>query len=347
MIYAGFYAITINDTALSSELVAMTTDVRVESNLNLPTLFEIKLNIADFLTELDLLNIAPGDSVSISMGLTELQPLVVGRITELDINLNDEPVLLIRGYDDLYRLHFGLYTRAFYDSTDIQMAQTIARELELEMGMSEDALAETESISYAYVLQNNQSNYDFLRQRAALINYEMLIDQGKFWFRPSQEGLAPSKTLSYPENLLSVELNLRVLTQGSTVTALSWNMLTKETVQASTETATPQEYMQGETVGQTISLQFPAAPVQLAEVSTTAITGLETIAKAQYQRLLSYFIGGEVVCEGDPGLRAGTNLLLQGLGTRFSGLYYITETQHLYAEQEGYQTRLKVRRTGI
>jgi hypothetical protein len=43
-------------------------------------------------------------------------------------------------------------------------------------------------------------------------------------------------------------------------------------------------------------------------------------------------------------LRAGNTIDLRGLGSRFSGLYYVTRTEHRLAPDIGYVTRFDVRR---
>ena len=47
-------------------------------------------------------------------------------------------------------------------------------------------------------------------------------------------------------------------------------------------------------------------------------------------RWRSAYVEGYGTCIGDPELRAGTLVEIEGLGKRFSGSYYVTSTEHSY-----------------
>jgi phage protein D len=56
------------------------------------------------------------------------------------------------------------------------------------------------------------------------------------------------------------------------------------------------------------------------------------------------YIRGEGLSIGEPKLRAGIVVKIEGLGERFSGLYYVTSTEQRFSTKKGYQTRFAVRR---
>jgi phage protein D len=56
------------------------------------------------------------------------------------------------------------------------------------------------------------------------------------------------------------------------------------------------------------------------------------------------YVEGFGTCIGDPELRAGTLVEIEGLGKRFSGSYYVTSTEHSYKPSIGYRTAFSVRR---
>jgi uncharacterized protein involved in type VI secretion and phage assembly len=53
-------------------------------------------------------------------------------------------------------------------------------------------------------------------------------------------------------------------------------------------------------------------------------------------------VEAEGLAPGNPALIAGVTVQLSGLGTRFSGKYFVTSTTHTYGHQEGYSTRFVV-----
>jgi uncharacterized protein len=70
----------------------------------------------------------------------------------------------------------------------------------------------------------------------------------------------------------------------------------------------------------------------------------DRIARQRFAGIALGYVCGDGVCIGDPNLRAGTVVKIEGLGTRFSGLYYVTQTQHCFTPRKGYRTHFSARR---
>jgi phage protein D len=87
---------------------------------------------------------------------------------------------------------------------------------------------------------------------------------------------------------------------------------------------------------QTVCVDMPVASQQEAD----------QLAQAIYNEHLLDFITGTGSAIGLPQLRAGTVLELTGLGPRFSGLYYLSQTTHSLNDS-GYQTRFSVKRNAL
>ena len=56
------------------------------------------------------------------------------------------------------------------------------------------------------------------------------------------------------------------------------------------------------------------------------------------------YVEGHGICIGEPKLRAGVLVQIEGVGRRFSGSYYVTSTEHSYRPGTGYRTAVGVRR---
>lgn len=72
----------------------------------------------------------------------------------------------------------------------------------------------------------------------------------------------------------------------------------------------------------------------------------EELARALYNDRANRFITGTGATIGLPDLRAGTLIMLKGLGDRFSGQYYVTQTTHTLSSA-GYHTSFTVRKNAI
>ncbi len=71
------------------------------------------------------------------------------------------------------------------------------------------------------------------------------------------------------------------------------------------------------------------------------------LAEAAFRWRGRQFVSGVVLAQGDPELRLGGRVDLDGLGNLFSGSYYIEKVRHLYDRQSGYRTELHVSRPGL
>ena len=84
--------------------------------------------------------------------------------------------LQVRGYDKCHRLLRGRYTRSFVQMTDSDIAQRISQELGLASNI------EPTSEVQEYVFQHNQTNLEFLQQRAAAIGYQTGVYDETLYF---------------------------------------------------------------------------------------------------------------------------------------------------------------------
>jgi len=70
----------------------------------------------------------------------------------------------------------------------------------------------------------------------------------------------------------------------------------------------------------------------------------DQVAKQRFSEMALGYIKGDGVCIGDPRMRAGIVIQIDGVGARFSGLYYVTATEQSFSVAKGYRTRFAVRR---
>src|SRR6185295_576726 len=70
----------------------------------------------------------------------------------------------------------------------------------------------------------------------------------------------------------------------------------------------------------------------------------KTLALARLETLALKYISGEWVCHGNPALVAGAVVEISGVGTKFSGKYYVSSATHTMNMEQGYRTKLNVRR---
>jgi len=205
---------------------------------------------------------------------------------------------------------------------------------------------ETKTVQ-SYLFQNNQSNYDFLLERAERLGYEVAVQEKKLLFRPSQAGKGAEITLEYGVDLDRLSLLLNTLTKGSEVEVRGWDPKAKKEITAKAASGSEASLMGGKQSGlQLAESSFEASPIAVTNQVITDAAEAEDLAKAKYNLSLSDFITGEGKCSGNPLIRAGKNIEIKGIGLRFSGLYNVVSSIHSIGT-DGYTTEFKVKRTSI
>lgn len=345
LLNVAYFKLLLNGTELSKELFVAVAGLTLEDELNLPSMFTIRFNTVDFINGawqgIDLKTFKIGDTVKVYMGIDNEVDMMTGEITSLDYMFGDSCYLDIRGYDKLHRLRFGTMSRSFKDMKDSDIASSIASEISLT--------AETEDTGtvHPYVFQNNQSNYEFLIDRAKHIGYEILVNNKTFMFRKSQEDKSPEITLEYGKNLQSFYVQIRALTEGSKVEVRGWSVKDKEEISSTASKGSEKTKMSGTESGYEMSEKaFLASPVSIVDDVVLDSKDAEDIAKAIYNVMLKEFLTGEGECAGNPNIRAGKTVEIKGVGDRLSGTYYVVSTVHSISQGE-YVTTFRVRRTGV
>jgi phage protein D len=283
-----------------------------------------------------------GNEVEIQMGYVDnLQKLMVGEITGLEpeFSANEVPMLTVRGYDRRHRLLRGRKTRSFTQVKDSDIASQIAADAGLT------AQVEGTAVTLDYVLQHNQSDLQFLRQRARRIGYEVVVEDKTLHFRPHQNAASEVLTLTWENDLIEFHPRLTTLEQVGQVAVRGWNPKDKEAVVAEAAAGSESSTMGGTTGGPS------AADGAFGQSSYTSIdwpvfsqAEADKMAVGQFNNMALAYISGEGIVAGRTELRAGTVVKIEGLGDRFSGNYYVISATHMYTPRNGYRTAFSVRR---
>ena len=298
-----------------------------------------------------------GNSVSIAMGyVDDLQGMIEGEITAISPTFpaNGIPTVTISGNTRLHRLRGTNNTRTFQNTTDAEVAQKIAQANGLQ--------AETEDtgIQYEYLIQPNQSDLDFLKQRAARIHFEILVQGKKLIFRKAKECQPKTYTLvwagvqqafvSGPNTLplKSFAPDLDALAPSSNVQHRSYDVMSKQALVSNADPSDQCSTMGGSQSGSQLPQSVFQTPRNEVHVTTPFGSQAEgdQLAKARLNHKAMQLIKGTAETIGIPDLRSGQVVQLVGLGPRFEGLYYIDQATHSITSS-GYSTSLNVKRNAI
>jgi phage protein D/phage baseplate assembly protein gpV len=322
------------DVELQTDLLSVT----VESSLHLPDAAVLVFN-DNSLKWVDSEKMMPGKSLEIKADGGSGQGLLFkGEIVELEPHYTPEGLkVTIRAFDKLHRLTRGRYVKSFVDATDSDIIQKVIQEAGLT------AQVRSTQVIHKHVLQGNQTNLEFLQQRAGAIGCFLYAEGNTIHCEPAQNA-GESIELQWHQNLGEFRPRLSTVGAVSEVNVRGWDPQSKEVVTA--------QQNQGEGAPKIGVPQTGGAFAEQAHHVTAKYLVNEPLvrnsraatelAKAVANRLIDHFVEAEGTCGGNPKILAGQKVKISRVGQRFSGEYFITSATHIYQQQLGYVTHFGV-----
>jgi Bacteriophage probable baseplate hub protein len=319
--------------------------VTVLEDLDAPSMFSLRLYNWDDerqrVSWSDSSRLAIGGQVDIAMGhVDDLHPVMTGEITSLEptFTKDEPPMLTVRGYDYRHRLARGRKTRAFQNMKNSQIALQVAREAGLT------ARAKDTATVLPHVLQCNQSDWEFLRQRARLSGYEAFVRKKTLYFQPAPDAGSAAVTLSLDRDITEFSPRLSALGQLDELTVRGWDMRKKAPIVGTARSGRPQ--MGGSASGSAAaSRAFRRASAAGLGLPIGSTAEADQAARGAFDDLALRYVQGSVVCTGQPLVRAGSLVTVEGAGRTFSGRYYVSSVTHTISPDRGYETTLAVQRS--
>jgi phage protein D len=336
--------LTIDGAPLDTKYMDNLISVEVDDSLYLPDMFTIRLKDPD-MAALQADVFKPGKAVKI-----EIRPpgaptdnaatpphttLMTGEITSLEPELNsiDRVVLTARGYDRSHRLHRERKTATYKQVTDSDLANQLAG----SAGLSANVTATT--VVYPFLMQANQTNWEFLMERAKRINYRLYVEDRTLYFKPPPAA-PPETSMEWGIDLAEFRARLSTVNQVSEVTVRGWDPGAKAPIvgQASSA-ASPVQNGIGQTGGAAArAAHSVTGKSMIVDQPVYNQSEATKMAQALLDKLSESFIEAEGQCAGLPAVQAGSRVNVTGVGTKFNGKYLVTRALHHYS-QDGFTTR--------
>ncbi|MBE8991334.1 VgrG-related protein [Nostoc sp. LEGE 12450] len=265
--------------------------------------------------------------------------IIEGEITAMEVHFNEksEADIIVRGYDISHRLHRGRYNRSFLNETDSGIVNKIIKEVGIKPGNIEPT-----GEVHKYVFQENQTNMEFLRERAARIGFELFITEEKLNFcKPKTQG---ALSLKWLVDINKFSTRVTSAEQISSVEVRAWDYTQKKLI-SGTANKEKQTTETGNKLGSSTSNAFSnlkSPKMIVVDKPVVSKKQADTMAQALCDELGGEFVYADAKAEGNPDIRPGRVISLEGMGDRYSGKYYVTETRHFF-NQRVYETDFSVR----
>ncbi len=271
-------------------------------------------------------------------------PVFAGRIMGIEAQypLDRPPEIQILAEDRLQDLRMERRTRSYENMSDAEVIRKIARDHGLTPQVDIDGP------THRVLVQFNQSDLAFIRERAAGVDAELWVDDKTLYVKLRSRRNAGQVALKYGTELLEFSVLADLAHQRTAIKVGGWNIASKEAieVEASESAITPE--LGNLTGGSTILAQaIKQRKDKVTQAMPLSQAEAQKMAETRYRARARGFIRGCGVVDGNAKVRVGSILDLSGLGPLFDGAYFVTVARHTFTLQEGYRTVFEVERAGL
>ena len=272
--------------------------------------------------DLDWADFETGTDVTVAVGYAgALVDAFVGSVSEVsaDYPASGPPSVEVAGYGPLQATTHGTRTRSWDETTDGDVASAVLDEY--DFGGRE---VESTDVTHQKVVQDAESDYDFLRRRARRNGFQLSCRRGTVRFAPPGYDAEPTVALRYGESLGSFSVTTTSAEQVAEVTVRHWDPATKSEIVGSA------------------SHDGPGSGPETLRVPVDSTSEADAVAQAVLDRIRSGLVSGRGETVGVPDLQAGDTIQLSGLGDRFDRTYFVTRATHRLGS-EGFRTDFAVK----
>ena len=224
---ASHFSLKLNGSPAAPEAMDAMLSCTVETTLNLPDMCLIRLHDEGF-KWIDSPLFREGVPLVVEAGqeAATAKTLFQGEIVavEMDLDARHMVTLSIRAYDRSHRLHRGRHTQTYVQMTDSDIVSKVGQ----EAGFTVKAAATT--VIHDWIMQNNQTNWEFLQECAARCGYRLFVtDSNKLNFQPIDYS-TESIPLDWGKDLVRFRPRLTTARQVSTVFVRGWDPKSKAAI---------------------------------------------------------------------------------------------------------------------
>jgi phage baseplate assembly protein gpV len=327
--------IRISGRVVAADEMRFLSQLRVQQKLSLPSLCELTWLVDPNSEQPPSVDV--GASLVVHADTVEGAGIVfAGEITgkEYVYNADEGCQLRMRAYDHLHRLRKNQKVAAHVQVTLKNLADDLLRDaaVRADVRMSDTG----PSLLWRRLIQAGPSNFDFLARQAAACGLYFALRDGELIFF-TLRGEGDAIPLELGRSLIEANLEINGNQAVRQVSASCWNPRLAEPRQV---TATDPR------VGRQVKARAtPASLGAAAEFKTFGdVVEDSRQAEALAQAELDFRGAREVtlrgVATGNPHLRPGVRVQVDGVAAAVRGTYVLTEATHVMTGERGYQTEI-------
>lgn len=322
--------------ALTAAEIERLLECTVEQSIGAPDVITMRFTDPDFKLA-DSSKFALGTEIEVKMAQgDEANPPTVTKCEVFSVEPNfttgRAPETVVYAFHKMNRLQHGRKTRTFLDVKDSDVVSTLIQ------GAGLNSSIDATDTTYKYLVQWNQTDMEFLRERAARIGYLFHADQTSFYFEKWNIGGQPALVLSPDDNLTGFRPRLSLAQQVGDVKVRAWDPQAKAAIEGAATVDSDLNQGGTTTTGSSaVASAYGQNVLTIVDPTAKDVSDAQAIATGYLAQLTREHTEAEADCPGDAKLRPGAIVQVKDVGARFSGKYMITTARHVL-NSTGYGT---------
>lgn len=322
--------VKIDGTALDAGIADNMSECIVDRSLGAPDMVVLRFYDPNLELFNDTTNFSFGKVLEISVVDQESSAATLLAKVELtsieaEMTADGSSEVILRGMGKWSRLNQGRKSRTFLQVKDSDIASTVAG----ECGLSTDIEATT--VTHAHVVQWNQTNMEFLQERARRIGHRVWADGTKLYMKKWTFPTSSVATFTFGVDLMSLRPRLKIGGLFTQAEVRGWNVAGKAAIvqQASPTSATNQGGMSS-TGGASLQTAFGAAPFPVVDMSPAIAAEATAIAEGMAAGINYQHVEVEGSASPSVVIQPGDAITLASVGARLNGNYMLSAVRHTW-----------------
>jgi uncharacterized protein involved in type VI secretion and phage assembly len=278
-----------------------------------------------------------GDEIEIMLGDIEApnpSAVFTGEVVTFEPEFTTAAATIsVRAYDKSHRLNRNRRSATFQDMTLSDVVKKVVGENGLQAGT-----IDATTTVHPFLQQSMETDLDFINRLAALENCEFGFSEGKAFLQSRRNGGGSVPTLSWRENVKSFKPRMSAAQQHDKVRVSSYDPVSRAAVVG--EATTPGQLSRPAQEARDKAAAFGGSELLVSDRVANSADEARTIAQSTLDKLAGGSFEAEGTMEGNPAVKAGGKLKLEGFG-RFDGEHDLTSVTHVYGHGD-YRTRFAI-----
>jgi uncharacterized protein involved in type VI secretion and phage assembly len=278
-----------------------------------------------------------GNQLEIRLGdlrATAPAPVFVGEVVTFEPEFTTSAAMIcVRAYDKSHRMNRNRRSATYQDMTLTDVVRKVVGENGLNVGTFDST-----TTVHKFLQQSMESDLDFINRLAALENCEFGVSEGKAFLAHQRNGAGPVPTVAWRRNVKSFKPRLTATQQPEKVKVTSYDPVSRKAVVG--EATAPAGISKAAQEARDKAKSFGRAELHVGDRIANTAAEAKTIAQSTLDTLAGGSFEAEGVMEGNPAVKPGGKLKLEGFG-RFDGEHHVSSVTHVYGHGD-YRTRFAI-----